>query len=236
MRQSAERMHDQSRRDWARFAPEAIPTKTQLPQLTRWLDGLDLGSGTRVLDLGCGAGEVTRRLVERGCDAVGVDVNAAAIAHCERTCSGARFYERDIAGAHGLALAEPPFDAVVCQLVISVVGDASDRAQLLRNAYDVLRRGGGLFVSFSGLSDDVNDAYAALYARDFDETRSHGTYLSRDADGRVLYRTHHFGEAEIEQLLERAGFEDIALETQIEASSRRPDQRARFYYATCRRD
>jgi SAM-dependent methyltransferase len=228
-------MHDQSRRDWARFAPEAIPTKTELPQLTRWLDALDLASRKRVLDLGCGAGDVTRLLVERGCDAVGVDINPAAIAHCERTCSGARFYERDIAAAHGLALAEPAFDAVVCQLVISVVGDATDRAQLLRNAYNVLERGAGLFVSFSGLSDDVNVDYAALYARDFGETRSHGTYLSRDADGRVLYRTHHFGEAEIQEILERAGFANIALEAQIEASSRRPDQAARFYYASCRR-
>jgi SAM-dependent methyltransferase len=229
-------MHDESRRDWARLAPGAIPTKTQVPQLTRWLDASGLASGTRVLDLGCGAGEVTRRLVKRGCEAVGVDINAAAIAHCERTCARARFYERDIAAPHGLALAEPPFDAVVCQLVISVVGDAADRAQLLRNAYNVLRRGGGLFVSFSGLSDDVNDAYAELYARDFEETRRHGTYFSRDADGRVLYRTHHFGATEIEELLDRAGFEVVTMEAQIEASSRRPDQRARFYYAGCRRD
>jgi SAM-dependent methyltransferase len=229
-------MHDQSRRDWARFAPDAIPTKKQVPHLMRWLDAAGFASGARVLDLGCGAGEVTRKLVERGCDVVGVDINAAAIAHCERTCAGARFYERDIAAVHGLSLAEPPFDAVVCQLVISIVGDAADRAQLLRNAYNVLRRGSGLFISFAGLSDDVNDAYAALYARDFEETRRHGTYLSRDPDGRTLYRTHHFGATEIEELLDRAGFEIVTMEVEIEGSSRRSDQRARFYYASCRRD
>jgi hypothetical protein len=38
MRRSCERRHDESRRDLARFAPEAIPTKMQLPQLARYFE------------------------------------------------------------------------------------------------------------------------------------------------------------------------------------------------------
>ena len=67
------------------------------------------------------------------------------------------------------------------------------------------------------------------------QSSEHGSYLSRAADDRVLYRTHHFAADEIESLLRVQGFGAIRLEEQIESSSRRPEQRARFYYATCER-
>lgn len=229
-------MDDQSRRDWAGFDPDAIPTKAQIPELERWLSGLGELRARRVLDVGCGAGAITRRLSERGLHAVGIDINAAAIARLQRDLPHARFYERDSAAPAGFQLGdEPPFDLVVCQLVISIVGDARDRAQLLRNARDVLRPGGQLFISFSGLSHDLNAAYAELYARDLATTHEYGGYLSRDADGTVLYRTHHFTRDQAHDLLQAGGFDEIAIEEQIEASSRRPDQRARFFYASCRR-
>ena len=127
------------------------------------------------------------------------------------------------------------FDAAICQLLISVIGDLSDRVQLLRNICNVLRAHAPLFVSFAGLSDDLNHEYAELYARDRAATGENGSYYSRSADGRVLYRTHHFAPGEIRELLEQNGFGDVEIEAEVESSSRRADQRARFYYATCRR-
>jgi SAM-dependent methyltransferase len=230
-------MDDQSRRDWAGFDPDAIPTKAQIPQLECWLSSLGELRGLRALDVGCGAGAITRRLIERGLHAVGIDINAAAIARLQHDVPQARFYERDSAAPAGFQLGdEPPFDLVVCQLVISIIGDARDRAQLLRNVHDVLRPFGQLFSSFSGLSHDLNAAYAELYARDLATTHEYGGYFSRDATGAVLYRTQHFTRDQAHDLLHAGGFDEIAIEEQIEASSRRPDQRARFFYASCRRD
>jgi SAM-dependent methyltransferase len=233
-------MHVQSRRDWASFEPAAIPTKTQLPQLERWLDSLverPAERPARVLDIGCGAGSVMRRLVARGFAAVGIDINPVAIAALKRELGAtAELYERDVAGAAGFELDPASFDSAVCQLVASVVGDANDRAQLISNTSRALRPGGALFISFSGLSADLNAEYAELYARDAQATGEYGSYFSRDAAGRVLYRTHHFSRADIEPLLGAHGFVSIAIEEQLEASSRRPEQRARFYYATCRRE
>jgi SAM-dependent methyltransferase len=123
-------MDIQSRRDWAGFAPDAIPTKAQIPQLERWLDRSVEARGICVLDVGCGAGAITRRLSERGLDAVGIDINAAAIERLQRELPHARFYERDIAAPAGFQLLdEPPFELVVCQLVISIIGDARDRTK-----------------------------------------------------------------------------------------------------------
>jgi SAM-dependent methyltransferase len=226
-------MHAQSRRDWAGLEPSAIPTKTDVPQLAPFIAALP--AAARVLDVGCGAGVVTRMLLTRELSVVGLDINAAAIAQLQRELPEQAFFERDVAAADGFRLAETGFDAAICQLVISVVGDAQDRARLLRNICAALTPGAPLFLSCSGLSADLNPEYEALYARDAPLTAEHGSYLSRDAHGRVLYRTHHFSEREIEQLLRDQSFGEIAITERIEASSRRPDQRARFYYVTCRR-
>ncbi|HET8937481.1 MAG TPA: class I SAM-dependent methyltransferase [Polyangiales bacterium] len=229
-------MYAPSRRDWAAFDPASIPTKTYTPQLAFWLAAL----GTRplrVVDVGCGAGGSTRRLVAQGFSVVGVDINEAAIMQLKAALAdtAVELHVRDVASPDGLGLAATSFDAAVCQLVASVVGDARDRAALLRNIREVLRPGGLLFISFSGLSDDLNPEYASLYARDLAQTGEHGSYVSRAADGRELYRTHHFGREEILQLLSTQGFHNIQIDEQLEASSRRPDQHARFYYVTCTR-
>jgi hypothetical protein len=108
--------------------------------------------------------------------------------------------------------------------------------QLLQNIREALAPKGKLSISFSGLSDDINQSYAELYAADHPHTGEYGTYLSRDASGRVLYQTHHFAGVEIQKLLQDQGFREIRIQEKIEASSRRPDQRARSHYVTCERN
>lgn len=130
---------------------------------------------------------------------------------------------------HGLG---EPFDVVVCQLVVSIVGGPTDRGRLLRTCSALLRPEGRLFVSASGVSGDVNPAYARLYAADAPLTGESFTYHSRDAEGRVLYATHHFSEPELESALAAAGLTQIAIVSAVEASSRRPEERAIFLYAT----
>jgi SAM-dependent methyltransferase len=228
-------MYEQNRRDWANFEPASIPTKIEVPHLSAWLDRLSSAGLSRVLDVGCGNGGIARNLLDRGFGVVGIDINGAAMERLSRELPGGLFYERDAASVTGLDLSDQVFDAAICQLLISVIGDLSDRVQLLQNICNVLRAHAPLFVSFAGLSDDLNREYAELYARDRVATGENGSYYSRSADGRVLYRTHHFAPGEIRELLEQNGFGDVEIEAEVESSSRRPDQRARFYYATCRR-
>jgi hypothetical protein len=58
--------------------------------------------------------------------------------------------------------------------------------------------------------------------------------ISGGIDRDSLYATHHFTSDELGSLLERQGFTDITVTTELEASSRRPDEAAYFLYATCR--
>ena len=220
-----------SQRDWASFDPESIPTKVDVPELEAFL--ADVGPSGSLLDLGCGNGVLSRALAARGHHVTAVDINEGAIARARE--SAVSFHLRDILSPDGLHLSAAPFSIVVCQLVISLVGGVAERARLLQNAHDVLEPRGWFYLSASGVSDDINPGYARLYDEDFAETGEHGTYFSRGGDGKILYSTHHFTEPELRALLEAAGFEVLRIAVKKEASSRRPDEAARFLYAVARK-
>lgn len=229
--------------DWRRFHPDAIPTKGSTPWLDTFLAMLrqDAPEPLTLLDVGCGNGRLSSRLREQGFSVLGVDINAAAIEAARQAAAskdGAggwlRFAEADFAADRPPRLDHGPFDVVVCQLVISIIGAGRQRANLLRHIHASLRPGGWLAVSASAVSDTINAGYARLYAEDARLTGEPHSYFSRDDRGDVLYMTHHFTAAELEGLLHAAGFGEITVTTELETSSRRPNEAAYFLYATCR--
>lgn len=233
--------------DWRRFDAEKIPSKTSTPHLDGFLSGLQATARKNrplaLLDVGCGTGRLSRQLYDRGFSVLGVDVNGDAVRIARELAVPAdpagrrlRFEEADWSKDHEPGLDGGPFDVVVCQLVISIIGAARQRMNLLRHARNHLRPDGWLYLSASGVSDTINAAYARLYAEDFPLTGERHTYLSRDDRCQILYMTHHFTVAELTELLETAGFGRISITTAKEASSRRPDEAAYFHYATCQAD
>ena len=237
--------HRDAREDWRRFDATAIPSKASTPHLDRFLADLAATAAGQpplsLLDIGCGDGRLTKRLHDRGFSVTGVDVSPAAVraaqalaATIDETGHPLRFHVADMAAADPPRLTAAPFDVVVCQLVLSIIGDGGHRRNLLRHARSSLVPGGWLYLSASGVSDAINPGYARLYAADFPQTGERHTYYSRDAEGRILYATHHFTSEELAALLEQEGFSDRTVTTEREVSSRRPDEAAYFLYATCR--
>jgi SAM-dependent methyltransferase len=232
-----------ARDDWQRFDAGAIPSKDSTPRLDAFLEAVAEeagGSPLTLLDVGCGSGRLSRRIRERGFSVLGVDINPEAIQAAggepasSDTGRSLRFAVADFADDASPRLEGGPFDVVVCQLVISIIGTIRQRTNLLRHVRDVLRPSGRLFLSASGVSNTINPGYARLYAEDLPLTGERYTYLSRDARGEVLYMTHHFSQRELHDLLKAAGFDSINVITERETSSRRPDEAAFFLYATCR--
>ncbi len=106
------------------------------------LAALEPGNGRRVLELGCGAGNIAGWLVDRGFDVTGIDISPTAIAWAtERAIPGARFMIGDL-----VANIPGEFDLVIDgHCLHCIIGD--DRARLLANVRDALVPGGSLFVA-----------------------------------------------------------------------------------------
>lgn len=233
-----------ARADWRDYEAERIPTKSATPRLDAFLDEVPrataAGGMPAVLDIGCGTGAVALRMAARGFAVTGIDVNPQAIDVARRKAAetsvpSCRFLVADAAAADATGVPDGPFAAAVCQLVISIIGSPDDRVRLLRAAWSRLRPGGRLYVSASGVSDAVNPGYARLYEQDRAATGEPFTYYSRDEAGRILYTTHHFTAAELAELMAAAGFGQVAVVAEREASSRRPEEAAIFLYATAMR-
>jgi ubiquinone/menaquinone biosynthesis C-methylase UbiE len=118
-----------------------------LARLDRLLARCPFPAGARVLELGCGAGDLSLRLAERGLDATGVDVSPAAVEWARQKAASrglaAAFRVRDVPDLRDFA--DSGFDGVLDGYCLHcVIGP--DRAKVLAAARRVLRPGGLLHV------------------------------------------------------------------------------------------
>lgn len=110
--------------------------------------------GSRVLEIGCGTGAVTRRLVERGARVTAVDQSPDMLEQARErlgaVAPGVELVERTAAEID--ALPEGGFDAVVASLCLSEMS-AAERSFVLREAAKRLRPGGILAVGDEVIPD-----------------------------------------------------------------------------------
>lgn len=112
------------------------------------LDRAELRPGQRVLEIGCGTGNVLRTLGRRGLtiEMVGIDPDPAALRRARRKAARAKLpirYEQAFAGE--LPLADESFDRVLSSFMLHHL-DAGERLRALREVRRVLRPGGQLHV------------------------------------------------------------------------------------------
>jgi SAM-dependent methyltransferase len=204
----AEQMGDEAMARTLAHQAEAI-----WPQEQGLFDRYGLAGELQVLDLGCGTGEITRRLAQRYPRAalVGIDILPQNLARARR--ESAAFGERVVyaeGDAFALAHADASFDLVVCRHMSQAVPQFG---QVLAEITRVLRPGGWLHL----LSEDYGMLHMPHGAREPDRFWLDGPMVFLDSigcDGRIGRHTP--------ALMERAGYLDIAMDYVIVDTLRVP--------------
>jgi 2-polyprenyl-3-methyl-5-hydroxy-6-metoxy-1,4-benzoquinol methylase len=118
------------------------------PRMARALLMMDLGPGVRVLDMGCGRGEIVLHVAKRGAAVVGIDYSAACLRLTQRTLEVASERDQDrVTLSHADATAVPFGDEVFERvLMLDIVEHLHDwqLSRVLREAYRVLSSKGYL--------------------------------------------------------------------------------------------
>lgn len=101
------------------------------------LDALGVKRGQRILELGCGTGQVTELLVAAGAEVTAVDALPAMLVGARRRAPAATFIEGDVLTAE----VGGGFDAMVLSFLLHNF-DARGRTAVLVRSRDALRTGG----------------------------------------------------------------------------------------------
>jgi trans-aconitate methyltransferase len=142
--------------------------------------------GERILDLGCGDGALTAKLVALGCAVVGVDSSPAQVAAARQLGLDARVMD-----ARALDF-DAEFDAVFSNAVLHWIPRAGDVIAGVRRA---LRPGGRFVGEFGGQGNIraiVGALYAALRRRGIDPVPLNPWYYPSDAEYRSRLEAHGF--------------------------------------------
>lgn len=104
---------------------------------------LDPKPGERILDLGCGTGQLTQKIAGRGADVAGLDASPDMIGQARQNHPRLKFILKDAA----LMDFDEEFDAVFSNAALHWMLEASDVAKAIARA---LRKGGRLVAEFGG--------------------------------------------------------------------------------------
>jgi trans-aconitate methyltransferase len=154
------------------------------------LEWLAPKGGERILDVGCGTGQLTAQVAEGGAEVIGLDRSAEMLEQARRNFPALRFEEGDAAS---FTFSEP-FDAVFSNAVLHWVRDADAVAACVSR---VLKPGGRFVAEFGGKGNCAELIAAA---------RSAGGAMGR----RVEHPWYFPGIGEYANVLESAGLEVVA--------------------------
>lgn len=104
---------------------------------------LDPKKGERILDVGCGSGQLTAQITESGADVIGIDSSPKMIADAKSKFPGIEFHVGD--AAHFSF--HQPFDAIFSNATLHWV---LEKEAAVKCMFDALKQGGRLVAEFGG--------------------------------------------------------------------------------------
>jgi cyclopropane-fatty-acyl-phospholipid synthase len=144
----------------ARFAsPGDNLEAAQIRKVHELLDRLDLKSGDRLLEIGCGWGTLAIEAAKRGARVVGITLSTEQKAWADRRIAEAGLADRIEIRLQDYRECADRFDAIASVEMVEAVGERWWGAWLDSIARN-LRPGGGAAVQFIGMRHELFDSYA----------------------------------------------------------------------------
>lgn len=150
-------------------------------------------SGERILDLGCGDGQLTQSIAATGANVIGVDSSAQMVA-----AARARGVAADVGQAESLPYPDQVFDAVFSNAALHWIREQDD---MLAQVWRVLRPGGRFVAEMGGHGNiaAIRVALAAVLARHgYSNLGERGNYYPTAKDYAQRLERHGFTVTRIE--------------------------------------
>jgi len=157
------------------------------------LDLLAPQKGERILDLGCGTGQLTAEIAATGAEVVGLDHSPEMIAEAKRLYPDLTFVQGDAQ----LFSADEPYDAIFSNATLHWIQRPKEMANSIAGAL----KPGGRFVAEFGGAGNVSHVAAAMEA------------ASQTILGKTIKHPWYFPKiGEFVSLLESAGTDEVEIE------------------------
>ncbi|MDO1446323.1 methyltransferase domain-containing protein [Rhodocytophaga aerolata] len=129
------------------------------------IDLLTPKEGERILDVGCGSGQLTAKISELGATVIGIDSSREMIADAKQKYTHIEFLVMDAVDFHF----NEPFDAILSNAVLHWV---LEKEEAIKSMYRSLKAGGRLVAEFGGkgnVQTIVNQLRLSLAKRGYEE-------------------------------------------------------------------
>jgi SAM-dependent methyltransferase len=211
---TAGKLIELNRQFYQTFGGEFSSTRGQLqPGVRRIVENLE--GSERILDLGCGNGNLARELAKRGHHGtyLGLDFSLPLLQAADSGLEdfSATFQQGDITSADwDSVLSHPSFDLIVAFAILHHIPGEEIRLRLLQKVHQLLKPKGKFILSnWQFLTSEKLKAriqpweLAGLSSEQVDEN---DYLLDWRAGGTGLRYVHHFSDAELKPLAAAAGF------------------------------
>ena len=190
---------------WEKMKKEKIPSSLEFDE-----SFLDLISpNSRILDLGCGNGDLCKKLSAKTFNVYGIDCSTEAIGNAKMRDLKSHYSVMD---ASKLSFESDYFDFIIVKAVFTVIADAPTRSKIMSEIYRVLKNDGLLYIA-DFAQTWWNSSYYKRYIENYPLTGECGLFKVLNQQGGVEYLAKHFAPKEIVDLYSDFDIETIIFDT-----------------------
>jgi ubiquinone/menaquinone biosynthesis C-methylase UbiE len=190
---------------WINMEKEKIPSSLEFNEsfLSR------IPPDSRILDIGCGNGDLCKMLSEKAFEIYGIDCSHEAIDNAKKLDKKSKYFTMD---ASELSFEQDYFDLVIVKAVFTVITDASVRTKIMSEIYRVLKNNGLIYIA-DFAQTWWNYTYYKRYIDNYPITGEYGLFNALNQKGEVEYIAKHFAQKEIVDLYSTVSVNTIVFDT-----------------------